>query len=231
MKPELKVAHEFVLKMRGRLPESISEGDLPMLNPALQFLFADLRDASRRFCEPGDNGRPGAIAALGAFVRFIQLFKGPLAENLEVPSLRLQDALVGLDGNIVDPLLKPASRRGRSGSSGARAAVMGAAAGTVRRLRKVGIGREDAYTRVANQLTKIGIRPERGSGPVTARTVRGWCNKVEQDVARTGVAATVFDLMFTADENKWFAALRKDRAPAFVLKSLARYVQTLALTR
>jgi hypothetical protein len=127
--------------------------------------------------------------------------------------------------NNVAPMLKPTARRGRSGSSDTRAAVMGAAAGAVRRLQKVGIGREDAHTRLARQLTKIGLRPERGSGPVTARTVRGWCNKVEEDVARTGVAATVHDSMFTAEENERFAAIPKDRALAFALKSLTQYVQ------
>jgi hypothetical protein len=126
-------------------------------------------------------------------------------------------------------MLKPTSRRGRSVSSGARAAVMGHAVGTVRRLRSVGIGREEAFARVAKQLTKSGIRPERGSGPVTVRTVRGWCNKVEEDAGRKGVAAVVFDSMFTADEDKRFAAVPRDRAPAFALKSLAQYVQELNL--
>jgi hypothetical protein len=96
MKQPSKPSFDFAMKMRGRLSDTIASSDLPTLNQGLGFLFADLREASRLFHEPGDNGRAGALAAVGAFVRFVQLFKGPLAENLEVPGLRLQDALAGL---------------------------------------------------------------------------------------------------------------------------------------
>jgi hypothetical protein len=83
---------DFAMEMRGSLPETIASSDLPTLNQGLEFLFADLREASRLFHEPGDDGRAGALAAVGACVRFVRLFKGPLAENLEIPGLRLQDA-------------------------------------------------------------------------------------------------------------------------------------------
>jgi hypothetical protein len=161
MKPPSPPAIDFLIEAQGKLPETISPSDLPNLNSALEILFADLRRASRLFQEHGDSGRAGAAEALGAVWRFVALFEKPLGEGLHVPILRLQDALGGLENNNVGPLLKPVSRSGRAGSSDARAALMGAAAGAVRRLQDAGIGVRKAYQMVAAQLKKLGVEPER----------------------------------------------------------------------
>ena len=52
------------------------------------------------------------------------------------------------------------------------------------------------------ELVKLGVRRERGPGPITARTVRHWCDEVAADVRRHGVAAIVYDDMFTDDERQ-----------------------------
>jgi hypothetical protein len=220
-------SHDFAMQMRGTLPESISSDDLANLNRALEFLFADLRRAAQSFYEAGDGGRYGAVIAVGAMARFIQLFEKPLREHLEVPSVRLQDALAGLHVNNVAPMLKPVSRPGRAVSSDSRAALMGRVAATIKRLQEAGIEREDAYRRVAKQLANMGVRSERGLGHITARTIRLWCEKVEEDVERTGTAAIIYDLNFTVEDNERFAALPREQALAFSLKSLADFVRTI----
>ena len=88
---------EFFDRYKGTLPESISQADLILLNAALSFLFAHLREARRQFDEEGDAGRLGAFTALGALVQFILIFKKPNSDILHTPILRLQDALVTLD--------------------------------------------------------------------------------------------------------------------------------------
>jgi hypothetical protein len=214
---------EFALRMQGTLPETVTASDLEILNSALGILFADLRRASH---EHGDNGRAGTVLALGAVWRFIALFESPLREGLHVPILRLQDALVGLDNNSVAPLLKPVPQSGRTVSSSARSALKGAAAAAVKRLQMAGMDRSEAYERVARELKKSGIKPERGSKGVSANTVRHWCEAVAEDVSRTTAAAFLYDSMFTADETARFDALPKDRARD-ALKSLTVFVSQI----
>jgi hypothetical protein len=156
--------------------------------------------------------------------RFIVLFERPLAECLHIPLHSLENALVALEANQVEPIIRPVPHCGRSVSSDARAALKGCAAGTVRRLCEQGVGRLDACRKVANTLNKLGVRPERGAGHVTATTIRHWCDSVAEDVSRSGPAATVHDDMFTAEENARFASIRKDQAEAFALASLRAFV-------
>src|SRR5262249_4842386 len=197
---------------------------LARVNQAREFLLADVRGATSLCLERGDNGRSGAAVTLGAAWRFIVLFDRPHAERLHFPLLRLQDALSALENNQVEAIIKPVARIGRATSSSGRAALMGVAAGAGQRLCDAGIGRAEAVSKVAKARTKVGVRPERGRGPVTATTVRHWCNKVAEDVSRAGAAATVYDSMFTAEETARFAALQKDRQ-AFALKSLVEFVR------
>jgi len=230
MKAPLNRSIEFTQQAKGTLKEIISANDLPKLNHALSILFADLRHASSHFRDRGDNGRLGAAVALGAVWRFVVLFEQPLAECLHLPLLKLQNALVGLENNQVEPIIRPVPRKGRSSSSDARAALKGHAAGTVERLRKAGIPRAEALNRVAKTLAKLGVTPERGSGHVTATTIRHWCGTVAEDVARSGTAATVFDSMFTTQEEARFAKLPSRQAQTFALQSLEGFVRALKVT-
>jgi hypothetical protein len=218
---------EFLDRNQGTLPEFIGKTHLDTLNSALGFLFARLREARRLFDQEGDNGRTGAFTALAAAWMFIVLFKEPLAESLQVPILRLQDALFGLDNNLVSPIVKPIRRRGRAPSSQAHATLKGHAAGTVRRLVDTGLGRVDAYKAVAKKLTDLGLRAERGPGWITATTVKNWCDEVSSDVSLRGTPALTYDSMFARPEEQRFSAMPKVQARRFALDSLAGWVHSV----
>ena len=217
---------EFLDRMQGTLPELITVGDLDTLNAGLGFFFADLRRALELFQQSEGQGRAGAIKALGAMWQLIALFKEPFAENLHVPVLRLQDALLALVENNVSPMLRPVPRSGRASSTGARAALRGYAAGTVARLVQAEVPQEQAHARVASALVKLGVGPKRGAGRVTATTVRHWCDEVAADVGRRGGAAVVYDGMFRDEERQRFSCLPSDSARrSLALKSLVSWVQ------
>ena len=134
--------------------------------------------------------------------RFVVLFKSPLEELLQVPILNLQTALVALkEEQRVAPILKPVARRGRAPSSHLHATLRGHAAGTVKRLVETGLDRQRAHKAVAKQLEKLGVRPGRGSGVVTATTVRNWCDEVSSDVRREGYSRDDDNSMFTPREH------------------------------
>ena len=217
----------FSGRYKGTLPEIISKSDLETLNLGLGFFFTLLRKARRLYLEEGDSGRAAAFTALGAVWQFIALFKLPHAEHLQVPILQLQNALVALEQNNVLPIKKPIARRGRAASSHVYATMKGFAAGTVARLLEAGIDRKQAWTLVASELTKQGVRPDRGPGKITANTVRHWRDEVVSDVGRHGTAAMAYDSMFGAEENKKFDSLGTAEVQRFALTSLCNYVQEL----
>jgi hypothetical protein len=209
---------EFFTRFKGTLPEVITQSDLEILNSALSFLFARLREARRRSYQT-EGGRPAAFAALGVYWMFIALFQKPLAGSLQLPIIHLMDALVGLDNNLVLPIVKPIRRRGRSRSSHAYAALKGHAAGTVRHLKEAGFSVKEAHRAVAKRLNKLGVRPERGSGPITEHTVRNWCDDVSSDVGRHGTAARMHDF-----ERQRFDAEPKETVSDLALSSLTKWV-------
>jgi hypothetical protein len=211
--------------MKGTLPEQITAGDLETLNAGLGYFFSDLRRAFALFQRSEAQGRPAVVKALGATWRFIALFNQPFAEILHVPILRLQDALLALDQNVVYPMLRPVPRIGRASSTGVLAGLKGHAAGTVTRLTQARVPLEEAHAAVARALNKLGARPERGSGPITATTVRHWCDDVAADVSRHGEAAIVYDTMFRDEERERFSRLPSDQARrSIALKSLPEWV-------
>jgi hypothetical protein len=91
----------------------------------------------------------------------------------------------------------------------------------------VRLERRLAFRAVANALAKQGIRAERGSGAVTATTVRHWCDEVASDVGRRGTAAMMYDSMFTDIENNRFSELPPDQAQLYALGSLGAWVQEM----
>ena len=220
---------EFWAQAKGTLPDAIAEADLNTLNSGLYFLFADLRHAlsqfERGFKQGGDNGREGAFIALGAFWRLITLFRTPLSEGLQVPILRLQDALAGLEQNRVEPILTPVPRDGRAPSGAAYLSLKGYATATVERLVQIGLTRQQADDAVAKQLRKLNIRPERGPGSITSTTVRNWRDEVSSDVSRQGVAALMHDYKWAHEEK--VLALPKPQASKFVLQALADWALSI----
>jgi hypothetical protein len=220
-------ATEFLDRTKGTLPEQITAADLEKLNTGLRFLFSYLRGASELFHRSESDIRHGAIMASAAAWRFVALFKQPYDENLHLPILHLHDALQMLDEGTVPPMLtKSVRRRGRATSTGARAALRGYAASTLARLAEARLPLPEARALVAEALVALGVQPERGSGPITARTVRTWCEEVAADVSRRGAAATVYDSMFTDEERQRFSGRQSDQErQAHALNSLAGFVR------
>src|SRR5271170_5961346 len=135
---------------------------------------------------------------------FIALFDSTLAESLQTPVTNLMDALYALDHNNVQPILRPVARPGAAPSSPRYESLQGHAAGTVMRLRKSGHPPLEARELVAKKLTKLGVRPSRGSGSITAETIRHWCDEVTRDANRVGQAAKLYDSMFADEEASRF---------------------------
>ena len=218
-------ATEFLDRMKGTLPEQITAADLETLNEGLRFFFSKLRLASGLFRQSGDDHRHAAIVAMDAAWQLVALFRRPYAELLFRPILDLQAALRNLDEGGVPPMLKPVRRTGPAPSTDTHAALWGYTAGTVQRLVQSNISPHDARKRAAELLVKLGVQA-RGNKPITERTVRTWCEKVAEDVGRRGVAANVYDTMFTDEESLRFSNLQSDRErQALALNSLALFVR------
>jgi hypothetical protein len=216
--------NEFVARAKGTLPETITEADLGTLNSGLRFLFADLREAQRRF-EAEADGRLSAFTALGAMWRFLVLFQAPYAEKLQVPILLLEDALSKLEENLVMPIVRPRKHPGHPSSSNAHAALRGNVAATVELLSENGLDRPQGCRQVAELLKDLGVRKTRGSGEITDRTVNGWCEEAAEDVGRQGVVAMACDSVLI-DIRPKMSVLPQDQARRWALDGLAAFVQT-----
>ena len=122
-------------------------------------------------------------------------FQPILDEALQWPLMRLHGALLALDQNNVELILKPkrGPRGGRPPDSPARLALIGITVGTVRRLELTGMSLAQAHKAVANELSRLGVT-------VTIRKIRDWCERVDADVGRHSDAATNTDMMLT---DKW----------------------------
>jgi hypothetical protein len=171
--------------------------DIERVGEALDFLFKGLREAERRFHEGKNAGRDGVIQAVEITIKFLLMYFPHFASGgLCIPLGELVDALMSLDDGLVVPLLKPAQRPngGRVRAPAFRDCDKGTAAFTVTKLIATGVPRDEAWEKVAQVFRKAGVKPDRGSKPITARTVRGWCEQVEADVRRRGQAAQTFDL-------------------------------------
>ena len=197
---------EFFTRHKGTLQEDITSSELEILKSALKYLFAVLREIRPLYQNAEVKERRRAICnALAFYCRFIQLFKKPLEEGLDVPILHLNDALVGLNDNLVLPILQPIPKKGRSESSEVHNALKGLVAATVIYLCENGFRKPDAHKTVAQWLNKLEVRSERGSGDITAKTVRYWCAEVPS-LESTATAAIMFNKMLAESERKLLAA-------------------------
>jgi hypothetical protein len=169
------------------------------IGEALGFLFRGLHEANQQFIEGEDAGRLGVIAAVSTTIEFLSFFES--TTDLRQPLIALLSAVMSLDDGNVPPLLKPHPRPGRRPASAARESDKALAAGTVHRLCQTGLDINEAFEKVAKVCRKAGLKPgrkgakdSRGQEPeITGRTVRGWCEKIAEDVGRHLQAAQTFD--------------------------------------
>ena len=240
--PESKAA-EVVLS----LPEKIEPADLETLNKALATLFDELRFASS--LPPGEaQGRQGAVIALRAAWKFLMQFESVQAQTLHVPLLSLSSALVALNENNIEPILKPTKRSGRAASSPRRYALVGIAVGAAQRLEWVGLSPADANKAVATKLNTLGIKPTRGKNCVTADTLRRWREQISvvrplvrsqsqlerRDIGAEDIgwinAATNADDMLTEEWRGKIATLTPADARRFILSALEENIRQMMLS-
>ncbi len=190
---------------RPDLPEKIGPADLEALNQALAELFQELR--SVRNLAPGETqGRLSAVVALGAAWRFLTRFEPVLAETLHVPLMSLHSALIALNENNVEPILKPIKRTGRATSSPRRYVLIGLAVGAAQRLEWTGLSPMDANKAVAGKLNALGIKPTRGKNNVNANTLCRWREQINGTRPLLRSLPQMPQLGLSAEAGGWITA-------------------------
>jgi hypothetical protein len=204
------------------LPESVSVGEVARLNIAFRHLWAELREAQSEFAD--GNRLTGAYLSLVAVIAFLSLFGPVRREGLSVPLAALEDALWALDEGVVQPILKPArrARTGRARSSVLYQEAKGTTVYVVHRLRSLGLGQKEAQKIVGAELRRMGVKPDRGSGEITARTIRGWCDEVAAD--RQGTAAQRCYLLVSHPADKTLDGMPPEAAKSLLLSRLRRFL-------
>lgn len=207
------------------LPESVAAGDVPRLNIAFQHLWAELRAAHSEFAD--GNHLHGAYLSLLSVYAFLSLFGPVRQEGLFVPLAALESALRALDEGVVEPILRSPrrARTGRARSSDLYQELKGTAVYVVSRLCELGHVRSDALKIVAADLRRIGVKPDRGSGEVTSRTVRWWCEEIAADVGRHGAAAQRCDVLLLHSANEALDNMPPESAK-LLLRSRLRFFVT-----
>jgi hypothetical protein len=183
----------------GRLPDKIEPSDLPLLNEALAYLFEQLGKATELYQAEPNAGREGVIHSVETVLKFLSVFAPVISLSLHAPLAVLFDALMTLDEGKVLPLLRPVKKSGRARASAMRESLMGVVVFHVDRLTETGMPAEAARKAVSRTLKNLGISPARGRASITARTIRGWCERVRADVGRHGEAAQAYDGLIAAD--------------------------------
>jgi hypothetical protein len=221
------------------LPDNIGPADLKALNQALAALFGELRFA--RSLSPGES------VALGAVWRFLMRFEGVLAEGLHVPLMSLHSALLALNENNTEPMLKPTKHTGRARSSPRRYALIGIAVGAAQRLEWTGVLPAEANKAIAVKLAALGIKPTRGSSGVTTDTLRRWRDRINEtrpllrslpQLLQSGLSAEDpgwIDASYNAESvlsDEWrlkIQALAPADARRFVLSALEANIRQITL--
>jgi hypothetical protein len=212
---------------REPFPEFIRRTDLPRLNLALKYLWTELREAEAEF----GAGRhlDGAYLSLIASIAFLSLFKPVGQEGLFAPMAALESALWALDEGVVEPILKPPRRAktGRVRSSALYQELKGAAVYVVRRLCDLGYRQSNALKVVAADLRRIGVKPDRGSGEITSRTVRWWCEDVAADMGYHGLAAKRCRVLLSHPANKVLGQMPPEDAKLLLRSRLSFFANAI----
>jgi hypothetical protein len=186
-------------------------------------LLSGLQRAASQFIEGKDAGRRGAAEALNAVMEFLSSVDG--ANSCRWPFAGLGTALESLeDGNVL-PLLRPRPRSGGLPASTIMHGAKALAVMTVVQLCETGLDRREAFEKVAKVCREVGVKPGRkgakdsqGQAPeITERTVRGWYEKIAEDVGRRSQAA------------QFFSGPRKSRTP--ITQAIAQTVTRSATIR
>jgi hypothetical protein len=173
------------------------------------------------------EGRPAAIEALQAIVEFLSAISGPGELQHQWPVNSLVSALISLDDGRAVPLLRPAKIGHRAINSVAMEGAKATAVFIAMRLIGMGLDPDVADEKVAVVCRKAGILPGRSGAThqrleVTARTVRGWREVIEEDVGKHSRAGRHFALLSGASQH-----LKGTTMPDDLLERLRRYLTNL----
>ena len=139
---------------------------------AIETLQQALEKTAREYDATSDAGeaRKAVIGALRAVTDFAQIVGCQIW-----PLLQLQDALLQLGRGVTAPILIKTNAKGGRGRTGiSRGGLQGFALGVVRSLVDYGDKLPEARHKVAAVLCRAGVRPLRGAGKITERTIKEW---------------------------------------------------------
>jgi hypothetical protein len=214
-----------IIAKSGLLPEAVTLADLTILNEALTSLFARLREASTLYRDVPDDGRWGTIVTLRAMAEFLLRFQPIIADELYLPLFNLASALVSLEFNNVAPILRRIPRSGRAPDSVVRQVMVGTAVGAVKQLQFIGIDAAAARKAVAATLVKQGIKPTRGKGQISIRTIREWCERVDADTAAQMPTTKEAARMMSEKWQRRLASIPQPEAREEVLRNFSESIR------
>lgn len=149
------------------------------------------------------------------------------------PLMELESALWALDEGVTEPLLKPVRRAksGRPRASQLRQEFLGTVAYTVKKLCDLDCPQSEAHKVVADDLNRAGTKPDRGSGRVTPRTVREWCERVSEDFGRHSPAAQRYDALMADPRTEAFDRMPTETAARRLRRQLVRAAKLLGMAQ
>jgi hypothetical protein len=134
---------------------------------ARQELDRDLTHALREYARSPDSGRRGICMAIAAAYNFIAAVAPQCSDKFNLINMVLVAALCDLDRGIATPLVKK-NGHGRDTDGFAYKEIRHLAAATMRSLMDIGFDRDQAANKIANTLTRNGLRH------ATPRAVKKW---------------------------------------------------------
>jgi len=209
----------------GMLPETVGPTDVDSLNSVMAALLAALRHAA--VLRADGKYRESALLALRAVELFILRLKPGFEESLNLALGDVTSGLVALEAGQVVPLLKPKPRPrgGRAPEDPTRHVLLGCAVAAVGRLQWTGLRIGEAQSAVAERLDKLGVKPARGSRPITSRTVREWCEKIAADVGGRSMAAVNVKILLSPESESRVRSMPRTEARKLILEQLALIVR------
>lgn len=154
----------------------LSDADIE--SSAVSVLRGAMEEADRRLllAKNGHEKRTAVFAAL----RAVSTFLGSIGCKV-MPLLVLSDTILQLDNGTVDPVLQKKATTGRARTGVLRGSLEGHVIGVVKAMVECGDSPLEARRKVARVLRQAGVRPARGGGEITARTIRAWGERASAD--------------------------------------------------
>ena len=116
------------------------------------------------------------------------------------------------------PFLQKTKKSGRVPVGALRSSFEGHAVGIVRVLNNSGLSLRDARRMVAREINRAGVRPTRGKGPITERTIREWDERVAEYPA--SLTARAYDRFIRG--RHWGSFAAKDKILLHYIGAVAK---------